>query len=75
MEKLLVMNEHNYDDNLQEIYRVSVRGIIFVAGRLLMIESSSGEIKLPGGGLESGEDAYKRSFWQKRIKLYFAAKK
>lgn len=58
MEKILIMDEHNYDDNLEEIYRISVRGIIFVAGKLLMIESSSGEVKLPGGGMEPGEDEY-----------------
>lgn len=59
MEKILVMDEYNYDDNLGEIYRVSVRGIIFVAGKLLMIESSFGEVKLPGGGMDLGEDDYK----------------
>lgn len=58
MERILVIDEHNYDDNLEEIYRVSVRGIIFVAGKLLMIESSFGEVKLPGGGMEPGEDDY-----------------
>ena len=58
MEKILVMDEHNYDDNLEEIYRISVRGIIFVAGKLLMIESSFGEVKLPGGGMVPGEDEY-----------------
>lgn len=56
MEKILVMDEHNYADALGEIYRVSARGIIFVAGRLLMIENSFGEVKLPGGGIEPGED-------------------
>ncbi|MBD5496340.1 MAG: NUDIX domain-containing protein [Lachnospiraceae bacterium] len=58
MEKILVMDEHNYDENLEEIYRISVRGIIFVAGKLLMIESSFGEVKLPGGGMDPGEDEY-----------------
>ena len=58
MEKLLVMDEHNYDDNLSEILRVAIRGIIFVDGKLLMIEDSFGEVKLPGGGMESGEDDY-----------------
>lgn len=58
MEKILVMDEHNYDENLEEIYRISVRGIIFVAGKLLMIESSFGEVKLPGGGMDQGEDEY-----------------
>ena len=56
MEKVLVMDEHNYDDNLEEICRVSIRGIIFVNGKLLMIENSFGEVQLPGGGLEFGED-------------------
>ncbi|MDE5801423.1 MAG: NUDIX domain-containing protein [Lachnospiraceae bacterium] len=59
MEKILVMDEHNYDENLEEIYRISVRGIIFVAGKLLMIESSFGEVKLPGGGMDPGEDEYR----------------
>ncbi len=58
MEKILVMDEQNYDENLEEIYRISVRGIIFVAGKLLMIESSFGEVKLPGGGMDPGEDEY-----------------
>ncbi|MDE7222829.1 MAG: NUDIX domain-containing protein [Acetatifactor sp.] len=56
MEKILVMDEHNYGDNLKEIFRVSVRGIIFVDGKLLMIENTFGEVKLPGGGMEPGED-------------------
>lgn len=56
MEKILVMDEHNYGDNLEEIFRVSVRGIIFVDGKLLMIENTFGEVKLPGGGMEPGED-------------------
>ena len=56
MEKILVMDEHNYDDDLGEILRVAVRGIIFVDGKLLMIEDSSGEVKLPGGGMGPGED-------------------
>lgn len=56
MEKILVMDEHNYDNNMEEIYRISIRGIIFINGKLLMIESSLGEVKLPGGGLELGED-------------------
>lgn len=56
MEKILVMDEHNYEDGLVEICRVSVRGIIFVEGKLLMIEDSFGEVKLPGGGMEPGEE-------------------
>lgn len=55
MQRLLVMDEHNYDEALGEIYRVAVRGIIFLDGRLLMIQSDFGEVKLPGGGMEEGE--------------------
>ena len=58
MEKILVMDEHNYDDNLEEILRISVRGIIFVNGKLMMVENSFGEAKLPGGGMEPGEEDY-----------------
>ena len=56
MKKLLIMDEMNYPPDLDEIYRVAVRGIIIVDGKLLMIEGSSGELKLPGGGIEDGED-------------------
>lgn len=28
------MDEHKYDDNLNEILRISIRGIIFVEGKL-----------------------------------------
>lgn len=56
MKKLLVMDEKNYNESLEEIYRTAVRGIIFINGKLLMIESTDGELKFPGGGTENGED-------------------
>ena len=56
MKKLLVMDEKNYDESLEEIYRVAIRSIIFKDGKLLMIESDDGELKFPGGGMEDGED-------------------
>ncbi len=56
MKKLLIMDEMNYPPGLDEIYRVAVRGIIFVEGKLLMIESDSGKLKLPGGGIDDGEN-------------------
>ena len=55
MERLLLMDAKNYDDNMPEITRVAVRGIAFVDGRLLFIEDNKGEVKLPGGGQEEGE--------------------
>ena len=55
MKKLLVLDAKNYDPDLPEIRRTAVRGIIFVDGKLLMIQSGFGEVKLPGGGQEKGE--------------------
>lgn len=52
------MDEENYDPDLPEIYRLSVRGIVFLDGKLLMIEDDFGEVKLPGGGIDEGEDDY-----------------
>lgn len=55
MKKLKVMDAKNYDDAIGEIYRVAVRAIVCVNGKLLLIQSKRGEIKLPGGGQEPGE--------------------
>ena len=55
MEQLLVLDAHNYDEDLPEIYRVAVRGIIFKKGQLLLIQSNFEELKFPGGGQEKGE--------------------
>lgn len=58
MKKLFVLDAHNYPLDLEEINRVAVRGIIFIDGKLLLIENSFGEVKLPGGGVEDQEDDY-----------------
>lgn len=55
MEQLLVLDAHNYEEVLPEIYRIAVRGIIFKEGKLLLIQSSFEELKFPGGGQEKGE--------------------
>lgn len=56
MKNLLTLDEKNYGEELEEIYRIAVRGIIFKDGKLLMTESDDGELKFPGGGMEEGED-------------------
>lgn len=56
MEQILVLDEKNYPEDMPEILRGAVRGIILLDGKLLMIEDSFGEVKLPGGGIEPGED-------------------
>lgn len=55
MDRLLTLDAMNYPADMPEILRHSVRGIIFVDGKLLMIENCFGEAKLPGGGVEKGE--------------------
>lgn len=55
MKKLLVMDRKNYDPSLKVLQRVAVRGIIFIDGKLLLVETEFGELKLPGGGKEIGE--------------------
>lgn len=55
MERLLYLDGENYTDDLPEIVRTAVRGIIFVDGKLLLIEDDKNEVKLPGGGREEGE--------------------
>ncbi len=56
MQRLLLMDEKNYDDTLPELCRTAVRAIIFIQDKMLFIEDNKGELKLPGGGIEEGED-------------------
>ena len=55
MKQLLLLDAKNYDEDMDEFVRTAVRGIIFVGNKLLLIEDNKGEVKLPGGGQESGE--------------------
>ena len=55
MERLLLLDSENYDEGMDELVRISVRGIIFVGDKMLFIEDNKGEVKLPGGGQEPGE--------------------
>ena len=56
MKQILILDEKNYPEDMAELLRVAVRGIILMDGKLLMIENAFGEVKLPGGGIEKGED-------------------
>lgn len=58
MKKLLVLDAKNYSEDMEELYRVSVRGIIFLDQKLLLIKNDFGEVKLPGGRMEPGENDY-----------------
>lgn len=56
VQTILLLDEKNYDETLPQIRRTAVRGIIFRQDQLLLVRSSFGEVKLPGGGQERGED-------------------
>lgn len=56
MKKILTLDAENYPGDMEEIFRIAVRGIIFIGGKILMIEDNLGEVKLPGGGMEDGEN-------------------
>ncbi len=55
MKRLLFLDGEDYTDDMPEIVRTAVRGIIFTGGKLLLIEDNKNEVKLPGGGREEGE--------------------
>jgi len=77
MHTILEMDEHNYDEALPEIRRTAVRGVIFRAGKLLMIRSSFGEVKFPGGGQEQDEndDVFQTGAFQGSHILYGRVKR
>jgi len=55
VERLLLLDGENYAEDMPEIVRIAVRGIILTDGKLLLIEDNKDEVKLPGGGREEGE--------------------
>lgn len=56
MEILAVFDEKNYQNTVETYEKYSVRGIIMRDGKLAMQCSKEGEYKIPGGGLEKGEN-------------------
>lgn len=56
MKVLAVFDAKDYQDTMDVYEKYSVRGIIKRDGKLAMQCSRDGEYKIPGGGLEKGED-------------------
>lgn len=56
MKLLAVFDEKNYSDTTKIFEKYSVRGIIMRDGKIAMQCSSNGEYKIPGGGMEKGEN-------------------
>lgn len=56
MEVLAIFDAKDYQNTVDVYEKYSVRGIIKKNGMLAMQYSKDGEYKIPGGGLEEGED-------------------
>lgn len=57
MELLACFDEQNYEGTTKLFERINIRGIILVNGRLAMQRDKDGIYKIPGGGMENGEDS------------------
>jgi 8-oxo-dGTP pyrophosphatase MutT (NUDIX family) len=56
MKTIFVLDEKNYTEDMPAEVRYTVRALIEREGRLAMQKSASGDYKIPGGGMEPGED-------------------
>ena len=55
MDNYLLLDSGNYSEDMPVIERFSMRGVIFLGGKLLLVETANGDLKLPGGGMEGAE--------------------
>ena len=55
MRILACFDENNYADTTKILEKYNIRGIVMIDGKLAMQQSSGGEYKIPGGGVEKGE--------------------
>lgn len=56
MKTIFVLDEKNYTEDMPVEVRYTVRALIEREGRLAMQKSASGDYKIPGGGIDPGED-------------------
>lgn len=56
MKILACFDEKNYADTTKVLEKYNIRGIVTRNGKLMMQKSRDGEYKIPGGGMEAGED-------------------
>lgn len=52
----IIIDEFPKDRELKTKRRKAARGVIFYQGKLLMVKTSMGDYKFPGGGIAKGED-------------------
>lgn len=55
MQTILVLDEKNYTEDMPVFERYGVRALIQRNGLFAMQQSSRGEYKIPGGGMDAGE--------------------
>ena len=55
MKILACFDEQNYADTTKVLEKYNIRGIVIIDGKIAMQQSSVGEYKIPGGGVEKGE--------------------
>lgn len=55
MKILACFDEKNYADTTKVLEKYNIRGIVMIDGKVSMQQSSAGEYKIPGGGVEQGE--------------------
>lgn len=56
MKLLKILDSGGYTEDMPLIYKQTVRAVILRNGKMVMQRSRDGEYKIPGGGLEKGED-------------------
>lgn len=56
MKLLKILDNGGYTEDMPLIRKQTVRAVILRGGKMVMQKSRSGEYKIPGGGLEHGED-------------------
>jgi len=56
MKLLKVLDSGGYTEDMPLIRKQTVRAVILRGGKMVMQKSRSGEYKIPGGGIEQGED-------------------
>ncbi len=55
MERLLLLDAKDYDDDMDVWARIAVRGIVFIGDKLLLLNDNKSEVSLPGGGQDEVE--------------------
>jgi len=56
MKELAKFDDQNYQNINNKIKRISIRGVIFIGDKLVMVHTKrANELLFPGGGIESGE--------------------